>query len=88
MATSTLVTETRMEDILRPLKRVLYIHHLLCFSKNPHEISTLIDLGSEVNTMTSAYTAKLGLKVRKNNIRAKKIDGSTLNIFGMVLANF
>lgn len=88
LATSTLMTKARMEDILQPLEKVLYIHYLLCFLKNLYKISTLIDLGNEVNIMTFAYAAKLGLKVRKNDIRVKKIDGSTLNTFEMVLANF
>ena len=38
--------------------------------------------------MTPAYAAKLGFQVRKTNIEAQKIDGSTLETFGMVLADF
>lgn len=38
----------------------------------------LINSGSEVNTMTSAYTLKLGLQARQTNVGAKKIDDSTL----------
>ena len=38
--------------------------------------------------MTPAYTAKLGLKIQEINIRAQKIDGSTLDTFRMVLADF
>ena len=38
--------------------------------------------------MTPAYAAKLGLQVRKADIGAQKIDGSTLETFGMVLADF
>ena len=45
-------------------------------------------MSNEINAMTLAYVAKLGLQVQKTNIGAQKIDGSTLNIFGMVLANF
>ena len=48
----------------------------------------MIDSGSKVNTMTPTYIAKLGLKVRKTDIGAQKIDGSTLETFGMVLAGF
>ena len=47
-----------------------------------------MDLGSKVNAITPAYIAKLGLKVQKTDIGAQKIDGSTLDIFEMVLANF
>ena len=38
--------------------------------------------------MTPAYTSKLGLKVYHTKVGAQKIDGSTLKIFEMVLANF
>ena len=38
--------------------------------------------------MTPAYAAKLGLQVRKTDIGAQKIDGSTLETFEMVLADF
>ena len=38
--------------------------------------------------MTPGYAAKLGLKVRLTHLQAQKIDGSTLEMFGMVLASF
>ena len=38
--------------------------------------------------MTPAYTTKLGLWVWKTDVRAQKIDGSSLRIFGMVIAGF
>ena len=38
--------------------------------------------------MSPAYTKRLGLKTRKTNIGAQKIDGSTLETFGMVIADF
>ena len=38
--------------------------------------------------MTPAYASKLGLRVRHTDVRTQKIDGSTLQTFGMVLANF
>ena len=38
--------------------------------------------------MTPGYASKLGLKVRPTNVGAQKIDGSTLETFGMVLASF
>ena len=77
-----------MEDTSRPLERVPCIHHPLRFRKDLRETRALIDSGSEVNAMTPAYAAKLGLGVRETNIGAQKIDGSTLHTFGMVLADF
>lgn len=38
--------------------------------------------------MILGYIVKLGLKIYFINIEAQKIDGSTLNIFEMVLASF
>lgn len=47
-----------------------------------------IDSESEVNAMTPVYVLKLGLKVCLTNIKAQKVDSSTLQTFGMVLAAF
>ena len=38
--------------------------------------------------MNSAFTWKLGLYIQKTNVRAQKIDGSTLKTFGIVIAYF
>ena len=38
--------------------------------------------------MIPAYVLKLGLHVYRTNVRAKKIDSSTLEIFGIVLTSF
>ena len=38
--------------------------------------------------MTPAYALRLGLQARHTNVGAQKIDGSTLQTFGMVLADF
>ena len=38
--------------------------------------------------MALGYVSKLGLKVRLTNVRAQKINGSTLKIFEIVLASF
>lgn len=38
--------------------------------------------------MTPAYAGKLGLKIQPNDVRAQKIDDSTLKTFEIVLANF
>ena len=87
-ATSLSVTVTSIEDILRPLERVPYIHHPLYFQKDLQETRALIDLGSEINAMTPAYAAKLGFEVQKTDIGAQKIDGSTFDTLRMVLADF
>lgn len=38
--------------------------------------------------MTSNYIANLGLKIRKTNVNAQKIDDSTFQTFRIVLAIF
>ena len=68
------------------LDRITYICYLIWFKKN--EVQTLIDSGSEINTMILAYALKLSFKVRRTNVKAQKIDNSTLETFGMVLTNF
>ena len=70
------------------LKRVRCIHYLLCFWKDLLDVEALLDSGSEVNAMTPALASKLGLKVCSTNIGAQKIDGSTFQTLGMVLASF
>ena len=48
----------------------------------------MLDSGSKVNAMSPAYVERLGLKTRKTNVGAQKIDGSALETFGMVIADF
>ena len=38
--------------------------------------------------MNPNFAQKLGLKVRKTNVRAQKINGSALETFKMVIADF
>ena len=38
--------------------------------------------------MSPVFTRKLSLYIRKINVEAQKIDGSTLKTFEMVIANF
>ena len=85
MATFLSVTETNKKVTLEWLQ---CIHYPLRFRKDTVGVRALVDLGSKVNAMTPAYAAKLGLQVRKADIGAQKIDGSTLETFGMVLADF
>ena len=75
-----------MEDI--SLARVPCIHYLVQFRKDGSQVQALFNSGSEVNIMNLAYASRLGLRVHRTNIEAQKIDGSTLETFGMVLASF
>ena len=79
------MTETNKEVTL---ERVPCIHYPLRFRKDTVGVRALVDSDSEVNAMTPVYAAKLGLQVRRTDIRAQRIDSSTLETFGMVLADF
>ena len=81
------MTEADKEDEV-VLERVQCIYYPLCFQKDIVEVKALLDSGSEVNAMTAAYVSKLGLQVRRTNVGAQKIDGSTLETFEIVLASF
>ncbi len=52
------------------------------------QTEALLDLGSEVNAMSQAFTQQLGLKIRKTNVGAQKIDGTTLETYGMIVFTF
>ena len=81
-----LVTEASQEDVV--LDWVSCICYLIWFKKSKVQVQALLNSGSKVNAMTLGYALKLGLKVRPTDVGAQKINGSTLETFGMVLASF
>ena len=84
--TSTLVTGFRKENI--PLAKVPCTYYPVQLWKNPNSTQTLLDSRSKVNTINPAYAKKLGLWIRKTELGAQKIDGSSLDTFGMVITSF
>ena len=52
------------------------------------DVLALLNSEIKVNAMTPAYAAQLGLKVRKTNVSAQKIDGFLLATYDMVIAAF
>ena len=60
-------------------------HHL---QKKSVPMSVLFNLGSEVNAIHPIFAKELGLLIRPIDIRIQKIDGTILNIFGIVVAVF
>ena len=65
------VTQGREEVIL---DQVPCIHYLFQFQKGKEaSIWALIDSGSEVNAMNSAYAKKLGFRIWKTDIGAQKL---------------
>ena len=70
-------------------KRVPCIRYPIQFQEDQvGEFRALIDFGNEVNAMTPAISAKLGLSIWPTGIGAQKIDGSALKTYGMVIAGF
>ncbi len=67
------------------LERVSYIWDPVTFKD---QSEALLDSGSEVNTKSQAFAQQLGLKIRKTNVGAQKIDGTTLETYGMVVSTF
>lgn len=49
---------------------------------------TLMNSGSEVNAMTQAYAKQIGPQICQINVRVQKIDGSSLETFGIVIISF
>ena len=80
------MTGIREENI--PLAKVSCIHYPVQFRKDPNGTQALLNNGSKVNIMNSAYISRLGLRVYRTNIGAQIIDSSTLETFGIVLASF
>ena len=70
------------------LERVLCINYPLSFQKNTADVRGLINSGRKINAMTPTFAAKLGFKVCSTDIKAQKIDGSSLKIFDIALASF
>ena len=51
-------------------------------------VSVLFDSGSEVNAIYPTFAKELGLSIKSTDVGAQKIDGTTLDTFGMVVAAF
>ena len=81
-AISVSVTDGSEEVVVR----ILYIHYPVQFQEE--QVRALLNSGSKTNAMSPAYAKRLGLKTRKTNVGAQKINGSTLETFGMVIADF
>ena len=96
--TSTLVTENSEEAILvnvKKLEQVTYIQYSIAFPDGVTQDSSVLDpmlalsdSGSEVNAIHPAFAEKLGLVERATNVGAQKIDGTTFETYGMVVAVF
>ena len=89
-ATSTPVTVAREEDdgenLGSNLARVPCIRYPINFGKK--SVLTLLDSGSEINAVHPAFAQELAVPIRLTDVRAQKIDGTTLETYRMVFAAF
>ncbi len=78
------MTDKKMEE---ELERVPCLWYPVTF-KDQDQIEALLDSGSKVNIMSQAFAQQLGLKIRKTNVGAQKINGTTLETYEMVVSTF
>ncbi len=67
------------------LERVPCIQYSVTFKD---QTEALLGSGSEVNTMSQVFAYQLCLKICKTNVRAQKIDGTTMETYKMVVSIF
>lgn len=88
MATSTLIADIRGKNEI-VLDKVPYIQYLIWFQKGGKKVTrALINSDSELNAMILAYPKQLGIQIRPINVRAQKINGSSVETFRIVIAGF
>ena len=84
MAASTLMIDAGKEA----LECIPYIHYLVLFKWDTTEVQALINSKSEINAIHLTFAKQLGLSVQLTNVRAQKINGTTMNTYGMVVTAF
>ena len=74
----------------KALERVSYIYYPIQFKKdvNKTQVQALIDSKIEVNAIHPTFAKGLGLPIRLIEVGAQKIDGTTLDTYGIVVAAF
>ena len=74
---------------MRVLDTIPCICYLVQFHKDKgKDVLALFDSSNEVNAMTLAHAAHLGLKVKVTHVGVQKINGSLLVTYSMVIAAF
>ena len=90
LATSMPVTLAREkavdENLGSNFARVLCICYSINFGKK--SVSALLNSGSELNTINPAFAKELGLAIRPTDVGAQRLNGNTLEIYGMVVLAF
>ena len=73
-------------EYLKNLTQVSSIRYPTKFRKK--SVSALFDSGTEVNTIYPNFAKELGFLIKPTDVRAQKIDGTTLVTFGIIVADF
>ena len=68
------------------MKHILYINYSIYFEAQ--QVEVLVKSNNEVNVMTRAFAAKLGLFTKPTNVGAQHIDGFALKTLNMTIMGF
>ena len=82
LATSISMTDKKRKE---KLEQVPCIWYPVNFN---NQTKALLDLKSEINVMSPVFASQLGLRIWKTNVRAQKIDGTTLETYKIVVFTF
>ena len=52
------------------------------------QVQALVNSGSEINIIHPTFAMQLGLPIRTTDVKAQKIDGITLDTYGIVIIVF
>ncbi len=85
LATFMSITDKKTEGELEELERVPCIRYPVTFKD---QTKALLDSGSKVNVISQAFAQQLSLKICKTNIRAQKINSTTLETYKIVVSTF
>ena len=98
LTTFTSMTEDSEKVILvsvKELKQVTCIQYSIAFPGSViqddlvlNPVLAILHSGSEVNVMHLAFAERLSFMMQATNISAQKIDGTTFETYGMVVAAF
>ena len=73
---------------LKNLVWVPCIQYPITFWKKSVPMLVLLDLGSKVNAIYPTFAKELGLSIRLTDVRVQKINNTTLDTFGIIVAAF
>ncbi len=83
------VSTTSMSMIRKTEEKILeWVACIWYFITFKDQTDALLNLESKVNLISQAFVYQLGLNIRMTNVKAQKIDGTTLETYEMVVFTF